>query len=127
MFDSQHRPLAIGIAVPDGFESATHGGVASAPSAVLGVENKKGGMVIVEKIGTITLSFNATTAVFSGKATIVFEDGTSTSGAYKGVLTPGWLDCGCGDELEVRPFGSGTFYWTDRVNGKSYSLPVVID
>ena len=29
----------------------------------------------------------------------------------------GWLDCGCGDDLVTRPFASGTFYWSEFVNG----------
>ena len=47
--------------------------------------------------------------------------------SFKGVVLPGWLDCGCGDELPVRPFASGTFYYSSRVNGFSTPSSLAFD
>ena len=45
--------------------------------------------------------------------------------SFKGVILPGWLDCGCGDELPVRPFAASTFYYSNRVNG--FSTPASLE
>jgi hypothetical protein len=38
----------------------------------------------------------------------------------KGVVLPGWTDCGCGDEpVTERPFISAAAYYKDRVGSKS--------
>ena len=69
------------------------------------------------------------TGIFSGKANAVVEGGTTVSGKFEGVLLPGWIDCGCGNDIVVLPFGSGTFYWKQKINGKSViqSCPVHIN
>jgi hypothetical protein len=62
----------------------------------------------------VKFKFSKKTGEFSGKATINIEGKGSVSGTFKGALLPGWIDCGCGDEVVVRPFGSGVFYWKNK-------------
>ena len=66
-------------------------------------------------------TFSPQTGVISGTAKTVIDRRTVTA-SFKGVILPGWLDCGCGDELPVRPFAAGTFYYSNRVNG--FTTPV---
>ena len=60
--------------------------------------------------------FSPETGVLTGTAKTVVNRRTVTA-SFKGVILPGWLDCGCGDDLVTRPFASGTFYWSEFVNG----------
>lgn len=60
--------------------------------------------------------FSPDTGVVTGTAKTVVDRRTVVAD-FKGVVLPGWLDCGCGDELPVRPFASGTFHWSDFVIG----------
>ena len=60
--------------------------------------------------------FSSDTGVLTGTAKTVVDRRTVTA-SFKGVILPGWLDCGCGDDLVTRPFASGTFYWSEFVNG----------
>ena len=60
--------------------------------------------------------FSPETGVLTGTAKTVVNRRTVTA-SFKGVILPGWLDCGCGDDLIARPFASGTFYWSEFVNG----------
>ena len=53
--------------------------------------------------------FSPETGVLTGTAKTVVNRRTVTA-SFKGVILPGWLDCGCGDDLVTRPFASGTFY-----------------
>ena len=54
--------------------------------------------------------------MITGTAKTVINQHSMTA-SFKGVNLPDWLDCGCGDELPVRPFAAGTFYYSNRVNG----------
>ncbi len=66
-----------------------------------------------------TWNFNKATGVLTGKAKTKIDRRTVIA-SFKGVVTPGWLDCGCGDEEQVvRPFATGTFFYSSRVNGFS--------
>lgn len=60
--------------------------------------------------------FAPDTGVITGTAKTVVDRRTVTA-SFKGVILPGWIDCGCGDDLIARPFASGTFYWSEFVNG----------
>ena len=60
--------------------------------------------------------FSRETGVITGTAKGVVDRRTVTA-PFKGVVLPGWIDCGCGDELPVRPFAAGTFYYSNQVNG----------
>ena len=82
--------------------------------------------VLMDKL---TLNFAKGTGVISGAAKIVGADG-DISGTWYGVLMPGWTICGeCGmdETLVERPFGSGTFYWTQKVDGKNVKMSVPVD
>lgn len=66
-----------------------------------------------------TWTFNEATGVLTGKAKTTIDRRTVVA-TFKGVVTPGWLDCGCGDDEQiVRPFATGTFFYSSRVNGFS--------
>ena len=69
-------------------------------------------------------SFSTQTGVITGTAKTVVDRRTVTA-SFKGVILPGWIDCGCGDELAVRPFASGTFYYSNRTNG--FSTPASLE
>ena len=72
-----------------------------------------------------TWSFNESTGVLTGKAKTTIDRRTVVA-TFKGVVTPGWLDCGCGDEEQVvRPFATGTFFYSSRVNG--FSTPASLE
>lgn len=62
--------------------------------------------------------FSSATGVLTGTAKTTIDRRTVTA-TFKGVILPGWLDCGCGDGFIVRPFASGTFYYSNRLNGIS--------
>ena len=62
--------------------------------------------------------FSPETGVITGTAKVAVDRRTVTA-SFGGVILPGWIDCGCGDELPVRPFASGTFYYSNSVNGFS--------
>ena len=68
--------------------------------------------------------FSPETGVITGTAKVAVGRRTVTA-SFKGVILPGWIDCGCGDELPVRPFASGTFYYSNRVNG--FSTPASLE
>ena len=53
---------------------------------------------IVEKVPDLTFKFHRATGVFSGKIKLAFAAGGKSHAKYKGVLIPGWHDCGCTPE-----------------------------
>ena len=127
IFDEQSSPFTLELAIPaGGVESDEYGALVDAPSAEVLPDAKKG-LLIGAKDGTVTISFNKSTGVFSGRGTIVFESGKSISGTYKGILSPGWLDCGCGDDRVILPFGSGTLFYSDRVGGRAVKKSITIE
>lgn len=104
--------------------SERHGEVMSVDSAVLEAGPRR--FNIRARVGRVSFSCAMGTGVFSGSAGITFANGRRITGSIRGVLLPGWLDCGCGDELVVRPFGSGMLVFKDTIGGRSVtrSLPV---
>jgi len=83
----------------------------------------KNGFRIPSRLALTTLTFTKSTGVFSGRVRMVVE-GVSVWGTVKGVLLPGWIDCGCieGKTIIERPYGSGTLYY--KLNGQTVSEPV---
>lgn len=72
-----------------------------------------------------TWKFSEATGVITGKAKTTIDRRTVIA-SFKGVVTPGWLDCGCGDDDQtVRPFATGTFFYSSRVNG--FSTPASLE
>ncbi len=127
IFEEQTHPFSLVFQVPEsGVESEVHGALAEVPTATVEADDRKN-LVISEKTGYVTVSFNKTSGLFSGKAKLVFEDGKTVTGTYKGLLTPGWLDCGCGDDRVVLPFGSGTLYYADKVGGRSVKRSIAVE
>lgn len=80
-----------------------------------------------------SLSFRKATGIFRGSMRLPFAtpDTISTVRAnYAGVLLPGWFggECqtGCGDnegELPPKPFGMGSYWYTDRVPVEGIAPP----
>ena len=68
--------------------------------------------------------FSSQTGVITGKAKVAVDRRTVTA-TFKGVILPGWIDCGCGDEIPVRPFAAGTFYYSNKTSG--FSTPASLE
>ena len=80
------------------------------------------------------LSYTKKTGAFSGNISILGTNGKTVKATIKGVLLPGWDDCGCvepgegEDALVTRPFGAGIVYYKVKV-GRAYttiSMPVYL-
>ncbi|MBO6166820.1 MAG: hypothetical protein J6P13_00525 [Kiritimatiellae bacterium] len=77
------------------------------------------------------LAYTKSTGAFSGTISFNVEDVGTVKATVKGVLLPGWYDCGCnpdGAPLVTRPFGAGTATYKVR-EGKvwvTYSVPVYL-
>ena len=87
-------------------------------------------IALAQRSSQISLTLNKRTGVFSGSAYVGGAIGRVRA-QYKGVLLPGWHDCGCYDfegEFIERPLGAGTIYFTDKVGNLSVKrgLPVTI-
>lgn len=67
---------------------------------------------IAEKVPGLTFRFNRATGLFSGRFKIVAADGRKSHASYKGVLIPGWHDCGCtpADLASSTPFNIENAY-----------------
>lgn len=110
-------------------DSSVYGAVASVPSLTLTAA--KTGFSVANRNGRMSLRYKRTDGTFSGTGKVVFGNRTVNC-RFKGVLLPGWTQCGdCGPvgDLVERPFGSGTIWFTDRVDGKSAvrSMPIDIE
>lgn len=58
------------------------------------------GLALVDKSGgDLSFSYFAGHGSFSGVAAVKRADGTTGTVAYRGVLIPGWHDCGCNEAL----------------------------
>ena len=65
-------------------------------------------------------SISRTTGVVTGTIYASFENGRKVRLSVRGVVLPGWTDCGCTEELSFeRPFISAAAYYKDRVGGKT--------
>ena len=64
----------------------------------------------------LRLAFNPETGVVSGTVALPFEKG-DVNATYRGVILPGWEDCGCGrpdPTVRVsRPFASGSIWFSE--------------
>lgn len=107
-------------------QSDSHGALAPpGPFQVLPGERK---LALAGATEGLTFSYSPMTGVFSGSGKLVFGDGKSTTGYYRGIVIPGWSDCGCGlDDVTVRPFGSGTFKFRDTSGGKTVVRSIAVD
>lgn len=89
------------------------------------------GFATVSSLGRVTItgvssdlpakfSIARSTGIVTGSVYVQFAGGRKVRLTVKGVVLPGWTDCGCGDEpVTERPFISGTAYYKDRVGSKS--------
>lgn len=79
-------------------------------------------------------SYSKTTGKINGTLkNVTLADGTFVaSGKFAGVLMPGWVDCGCGEEeypgqYIERPFASGSFRYTVKEGTKKITVSVPFD
>ena len=72
-----------------------------------------------------SLSLSRTTGVLTGKKTVTVN-GKSVSATVKGVVMPGWYDCGCESEpVFERPFAAGML--TYKANGQTVTESIVFE
>jgi hypothetical protein len=106
--------------------SQAYGEVASVPDTIVAVSDAK--LTPASRPNNLSLFFTRSTGIFRGTFKITFAGGRSLTATYKGVLLPGWTDCGCTEESIVeRPFGSGSCWFTDRYNGRSVRRGMSVD
>lgn len=80
------------------------------------------------KGGLQAFSYGKTTGVFTGTVSIRNSQGSTVKGSIRGTLMPGWADtCGCFSEVFDRPFGSGTLFYSDRINGRAVTVSIPVD
>ena len=85
------------------------------------------GIGIPESTGGFVMKLAGVTGIVRGRAKLTWANGRKTSVPFKGVVLPGWTDCGCTPiPPPERPFISGTVYFNAKVNGRSVrcSIPV---
>ena len=72
-----------------------------------------------------SLSLSRTTGVLTGKKTVTVN-GKSVTATIKGVVMPGWYDCGCESEpVFERPFAAGMM--TYKANGQTVTESIVFE
>lgn len=78
------------------------------------------------------LAYTKKTGAFSGSISILDASGKTVKATIKGVLLPGWDDCGCvepgegEDPLVTRPFGAGIAYYKVRVGKATTTVSVPV-
>lgn len=89
------------------------------------------GSATVSTVGRVTVtggtadlpakfSIARSTGIVTGSVYAQFAGGRKVRLTVKGVVLPGWTDCGCGDQpVTERPFISAAAYYKDRVGSKS--------
>lgn len=88
----------------------------------------EGGMILLAPIEGLSFAFSPMTGVFSGKTRVVYGNGKSITGYYRGILIPGWIDCGCGlENVVIRPLGSGVLKFRDKIGRKMVIRSVAVD
>ncbi|MBR4172034.1 MAG: thioredoxin family protein [Kiritimatiellae bacterium] len=106
--------------------SPKFGAIATAPEVLMQVTASA---ITFPARKDLKFTFQKKTGMFNGRATVKFSNGKSVSCQYKGVLLPGWADCGCMEEEAIieRPYGSGCVWFTDNVKGRSAKRGFTID
>ena len=106
--------------------SPKYGSISSAPETLMQVNTSA---ITFPAQKDLKFTFQKKIGMFNGKATVKFTNGKSVSCQYKGVLLPGWVDCGCMEEEAIieRPYGSGCVWFTDNVKGRSTKRGFTVD
>lgn len=109
---------------PGTFSSEQWGEVMIVPTAKVKVGASN--MTMTGKSSDLKFKFNASKGTFSGTMRVQFEKKT-VAGKFKGVVIPGWHDCGCEipdpkDPFRIsldwsQPFAIGTLILNDTVDG----------
>lgn len=115
-------PATLYAAVADGWTSGSYGALTSSPTAEVTVANN--GLSLTEKNSDVKLKFTASTGLISGSMKVFFGSKKVTA-KFKGVVLPGWHDCGCempnpDDPFMIDkslPFAAGAAWFQDSVNG----------
>ena len=92
------------------------------------------GLTLYSVVRGDKLSFTKKTGAFAGSISIPGMDGKTIKATIKGVLLPGWNDCGCvepgegEDAFVTRPFGAGTVSYRYKSGGavQTVSYPVYL-
>ena len=109
-------------AVSDEWSSGLYGDVTSSP--VLEVVIANDGLALAEKSKEVKFKFAKATGIMSGSMKVQFGDKKVTA-KFKGVVLPGWHDCGCeapnpNDPFMIDqslPFAIGAAWISDSVDG----------
>lgn len=95
--------------------SAKYGKITAASSGHASFTSS--GKIVVENDNPslpLTLRLNRVTGIVTGTAKAQFASGAPVKLTVRGVVLPGWVDCGCGDTAPVvRPIVSATAYFKD--------------
>ena len=95
------------------------------------VEAKKTGFTLAVVTRGDKLAYAKATGIFSGAVSFDVEEIGKVNATVKGVLLPGWYDCGCNPDglpLVNRPFGAGiaTYKVREGRTWVTYSVPVYL-
>lgn len=89
--------------------------------ALAGVTATKSGFSFARGGALRALSVSRTTGEVTGQARLV-RGGLTVTAQLKGVMLPGWHDCGCtGGPVLERPFASGSAWYS--AGGETHALP----
>ena len=117
-------------AVGSASASARYGRIAI-PADAVQLEIGERDIDFAESIEGMAFGFNPQTGIFCGAAKLTYENDEGKKkmsvGYYRGVLLPGWIDCNCGHNIPLRPYGSGTFYFKDTINKKTANRSFSVD
>lgn len=103
-------------------DSARYGAVTTLPNATVTV-GERGALSIANADAShmLTLRLAPSTGIVTGRMPVTFANGRRVTLTVKGVLLPGWADCGCfeTDAIIERPIFSGAAYYADTIGGIS--------
>ena len=127
-------PMLLSARVGD-WASFRYGDVISTASGAVDILDGK--LSLVERSKQLKLSLSKKKGVISGSMGIVFDGNNKVKAKFKGVLIPGWHDCGCelpdpSDPFRIDvslPFAVGAAWISDIQDGVAIKrgFPVVID
>ncbi|MBR1920457.1 MAG: hypothetical protein IJ829_00480 [Kiritimatiellae bacterium] len=111
-------------------DSDRYGSVKTLPSATVTV-GSRGAFSVANADGAHALSLRLATAtgIVTGRMPVTFSSGRKVTLTIKGVLLPGWADCGCFEvsEIVLRPLFSGAAYYSDQIDGRTAKRGFAVD
>ena len=111
-------------------DSARYGAVRTLPSATVTV-GESGALTVAnaDPSHRLTLRFVPASGIVSGRLPVTFANNRKVTLTVKGVLLPGWADCGCFETGTVieRPLFSGAAYYSDKIGGRTAKRGFSVD